>query len=103
HPAITDSGHLRIKVDDRAGVEETAWYRGPLVQYQLTRDLLGPYHSADQCRRATPETGAEDISYAAAFELGRLLAASDARLAQELMRWRREAYKPRARIHNIPP
>jgi hypothetical protein len=97
HPAITDSGHLQLEVDDRAGVEESVWYRGPLVQYQLTRDPLGPYHSADQCRRATPETGGEDISYAAAFEVGRLLAASDARLAQELMRWRREGYRQSAR------
>jgi hypothetical protein len=67
----------------------------------LTRDPLGPYHSADQCRRATPETGAEDVSYAAAFEVGRQLAAADARLAQELMRWRRESYRQAARADMI--
>ena len=39
----------------------------------------------------------EDISYAAAFELGRLLAAADPRLGQELMRWRRESYRQSAR------
>lgn len=97
HPQLTDTGHLRLQLDDRAGSKEVAWYRGPLVPYELTRDPLGPYHSADQARRATPETGAEDISYAAAFEVGRLLAVADARLAQELMRWRREAYKQSAR------
>ena len=101
HPPITDTGHLRLKLQDRAGVEETVWYRGPLVPFQLTRDPLGPYHSADQCRRATPETGAEDVSYAAAFEVGRLLAAADARLAQELMRWRREAYKQSLRTDSF--
>jgi hypothetical protein len=101
HPAITDTGHLRLKVQDRAGVEETVWYRGPLVPFQLTRDSLGPYHSADQCRRATPETGAEDVSYAAAFEVGRLLAAADPRLAQELMRWRREAFKQSLRADSF--
>jgi hypothetical protein len=100
-PQLTDTGHLRIKVADRAGETETAWYRGPLVPFQLTRDPLGPYHSADQARRATPETGAEDISYAAAFECGRLLAASDGRLAQELMRWRREAYKVAVRTDSL--
>ncbi len=97
HPALTDTGHLRLQIEDRAGVQEEAWYRSPLVPFELTRDDLGPYHSADQCRRATPETGAEDVSYAAAFELGRLLAAADARLAQELMRWRREGYRQSAR------
>jgi hypothetical protein len=82
---------------DRAGVDEDVWYRGPLVAFPLTRDPL-TYHSADQCRRVAPETGAEDVSYAAAFEAGRLLAAADARLAQELMRWRREAYRQSARV-----
>jgi hypothetical protein len=97
HPPVADTGHIPITVADRAGVDEAAWYRGPLVPMPLTRDPL-TYHSADQCRRATPETGAEDVSYAAAFEAGRLLAAADARLAQELMRWRREAYRQSARL-----
>ena len=101
HPQLTDTGHLRLHLSDRAGSQQTAWYRGPLVPYELTRDPLGPYHSADQARRATPETGAEDISYAAAFEVGRLLAVADARLAQELMRWRRESYKHSARASVI--
>jgi len=91
-PVVSDTGHIPIVLNDRAGVTETVWYRGPLVPWQLTRDPLGPYHSADQARRATPDTGAEDVAYAAAFEIGRLLAAADARLAQELMRWRRTAY-----------
>ena len=92
-PALTDTGHLQMKIADRAGETESAFYRGPLVPFQLTRDPLGPYHSADQCRRGSVETGGEDISYAAAFECARLLAAADGRLAQELMRWRRESYK----------
>jgi hypothetical protein len=100
-PALTDTGHQRLSLLDRAGQTEIAWYRGPLVPWQLTRDPLGPYHSADQCRRATPETGAEDVSYAAAFEVGRQLAAADARLAQELMRWRRESYRQAGRADTI--
>jgi hypothetical protein len=100
-PALTDTGHLRLPLLDRAGQTEMCWYRGPLVPWELTRDPLGPYHSADQCRRATPETGAEDVSFAAAFEVGRQLAAADARLAQELMRWRRESYRQSARADVI--
>ncbi len=97
HPDVSDTGHIQMTLADRAGVDEQVWYRGPLVAFPLTRDPL-TYHSADQCRRVSPETGAEDISYAAAFEAGRLLAAADARLAQELMRWRREAFRQSARI-----
>ena len=74
--------------------------RGPLVPMPLTRDAL-TYHSADQCRRVTPETGAEDITYAAAFECGRLLAAADPRLAQELMRWRRESFRQSVRTDSL--
>src|SRR5262249_10708857 len=96
-PALTDTMHLQVDLQNRVGVGEKVLYRGPLIPFQLTRDPLGPYHSADQARRATPETGAEDISYAAAFEVGRLLAAADPRLGQELMRWRREAYKQSSR------
>jgi hypothetical protein len=73
------------------------WYRGPLVAHPVDRDPNGPYHSADQARRISPETGAEDISYAGAFDLGRLLGAADGRLAQDLMGWRREAYRRSAR------
>ncbi len=86
---------------DRAGAPEQSWYRGPLASQPLTRDPLGPYHSADQARRVVAETGAENISYASAFEVGRLLAAADARLAQELMRWRRGAFRASARDTSI--
>ncbi|HLY67243.1 MAG TPA: hypothetical protein VKU60_17025, partial [Chloroflexota bacterium] len=100
HPPVIDTGHIPMTVMDRSGVEENVWYRGPLVPMPLTRDPL-TYHSADQCRRVTPETGAEDITYAAAFECGRLLAAADPRLAQELMRWRREPYRQSVRIDSL--
>lgn len=94
---VTDTRHMKVDVTDRLGAPERAWYRGPLVPQPLTREAVGPYHSADQARRLVPDTGAEDVSYACAFEVGRLLAAADARLAQELMRWRRGAYSQSAR------
>lgn len=89
---VADTGHIAVDVTNRVGAPERAWYRGPLVPAPLTRDPSGPYHSADQARRIAADTGAEDVSYACAFEVGRLLAAADARLGQELMRWRRGAY-----------
>lgn len=100
HPPVIDTGHIPVTVMDRAGVQENVWYRGPFVPMPLTRDPL-TYHSADQCRRVTPETGAEDITYAAAFECGRLMAAADPRLGQELMRWRRESYRQSVRTDSL--
>lgn len=99
--AVTDTGHIQVSVTNRDGAAERAWYRGPLVGAPLSRDPNGPYHSADQARRVAADTGAEDVSYAAAFEVGRLLAAADARLAQELMRWRRGAYRQSARADSV--
>ncbi len=101
HPPLTDSGHIPMDLQDRAGEPERVFYRGPLAPFQLTRDLLGPYHSADQCVRATPETGGKDISYAAAFEVGRLLAASNKTLAAALMQWRRTAYSQASRADTL--
>jgi hypothetical protein len=98
---VADTGHIQVSVTDRLGAPEQSWYRGPLVSQPLTRDPLGPYHSADQARRVVAETGAENISYACAFETGRLLAAADGRLAQELMRWRRTAFRASARDTSI--
>lgn len=97
-PPVTDTGHLRVELGTRAGTRETALYRGPLVPMPLQRDPAGPYHSADQARRIAPELGLQDISYASAFEVGRLLAAADARMAQELMRWRRNGFRAAARL-----
>jgi hypothetical protein len=96
-PNVTDTGHRALTLQDRSGTSQAVWYRGPLVARPVARDPLGPYHSADQARRVSPETGAEDISYAAAFEVGRLLGAADGRLAQDLMAWRREAYQEAGR------
>jgi hypothetical protein len=96
-PDMVDTGHIPVTLHDRSGSESAAWYRGPLCPSPVDRDTLGPYHSADQARRVSPETGTEDFSYSAAFEVGRLLAAADPRLGQELMRWRREAYRQSAR------
>ncbi len=100
-PKVTDSGHIPVPLGTRGGTQEDALYRGPLVPFPLTRDPAGPYHSADQARRVSPDTGVEDISYAAAFEVGRLLAAADGRLAQELMRWRRTSYRLSARLGTL--
>jgi hypothetical protein len=85
-----DSGHVPLAHETREGEHVTAWYRGPLVPAGVARETGGPYHTADQARRIDPLTGLESVGYAAAFEIGRLLALSDPRFALELLRWRRD-------------
>jgi hypothetical protein len=48
-------------------------------------------HHADQLRVVVPD-GHEDLGYAAAFEIGRLLALSQPGVAAALARWRQDAF-----------
>jgi hypothetical protein len=48
-------------------------------------------HTSDHLRRVTPD-GLEDLTYAAAFEIGRLLALSQPSVVAAQMRWRADQY-----------
>lgn len=87
--AALDTGHVPLENQTREGERTIAWYRGPLTPVAVTRSAEGPFHTADQARRLDPATGLENLGYAAAFEVGRLLALSDPRFALDLLRWRR--------------
>lgn len=89
-----DSGHVPLKHLTRAGELKTSFYRGAFTPVGVKRNLNeGPYHDADQARRVDPLTGLENIGYAAAFEIGRLMALADARFALELLKWRRSGHR----------
>jgi hypothetical protein len=83
------SGHVPLTHTTRAGETTAAWYRGPLTPIGVARETGGPYHTSDQARRVDPLTGLENLGYAAAFEIGRLLALSDPRFSLALLNWRR--------------
>jgi hypothetical protein len=89
-PPVAPTGHTVIAHRTRRGEETTAWYRGPLVPREpVRRPPVRPVFAADQAR-AVAADGMEDLSEAAAFELGRLLAMSDARFLAALLSWRRD-------------
>jgi hypothetical protein len=87
--AALDTGHVPLPHLTREGERTIAWYRGPLTSVGVARLDEGPFHTADQARRLDPVTGLENLGYAAAFEVGRLLALGDPRFALDLLRWRR--------------
>ncbi|MGH3191829.1 MAG: hypothetical protein ACRDPY_01520 [Streptosporangiaceae bacterium] len=65
--------------DFRDGGQTFSWYRGPLIPYLLglvvNADQSDPvFRTADSLLRYDPASGLFDTSYAAAFELGWLLA-----------------------------
>lgn len=92
HVIMSEFGHLQVAHTTREGESTVAWYRGPLVPLKVQYTPSGPYHTSDQARLIDPESGLENLGYAAAFEVGRLLALSDSEFALDLLRWRRGDY-----------
>jgi len=105
-PLVAPTGHVQLGHLSREGEPSSAWFRGPLAPAAVPRaeppapgDPPPMAHHADQLRRVTPD-GQEDLGYAAAFEIGRLLALSQPGVAGALARWRAEAYGA-ARVQQV--
>jgi hypothetical protein len=95
-PEVVQTGHLGLDHRTRRGDPVRAWYRGPLVPFPTERDPVASNgsqlaHSADQLRRVVPD-GREDLSLAAAFEIGRLLGLSQLSVVSALLRFRAEQF-----------
>lgn len=77
----------------RRGATSVSWYHGPLVPAAAAEPVppgLYPARAADALLRYDQDTGLLDTGYAAAWELGRLLALGSGRVAASLSRWRHE-------------
>jgi hypothetical protein len=83
----------------RAGDETISWYRGPLIPCPPEAEIVPrpdpsaasphePVSAADELLRYDPGTGMLDISYAAAWQLGRLLAVQSSRFSTRLRAWK---------------
>jgi hypothetical protein len=96
-PEIVATGHIGLDHRVRRGDAARAWYRGACVPLPTPRDgasgsdPLPLAHAADQLRRVIPD-GREDLSLAAAFEIGRLLALSQLSVVSALLRFRSEQF-----------
>jgi hypothetical protein len=92
---VVETGHTGLAHRTRRGDPVRSWYRGPFVPHPTTDPPGGRLplaHAADQLRIVVPD-GREDISIAAAFEIGRLLALSRPSMIAALMRWRQSGYQ----------
>lgn len=88
--AAFHDGYVALNYDTRDGEHTAAWYRGPCLPVQLNDAGLSPFFSAEAGMIYDPDTGLFDVSYAVAWQIGRLLALSDADFAVGLMKWRKE-------------
>jgi hypothetical protein len=94
-PEIVDTGHVALYHVSREGEQDKVWYRGPLIPRPATREepdstgRLPLLNASDQARRVGPD-GRENLSLAAAFEIGRLLALAEPRVVAALLNWRKQ-------------
>src|SRR5262249_20859658 len=101
-PASTDSDSLRqaknalamgytaLEHHTRDGGNTVSWYRGPLLPYPVAQPRgLPTYTSSDAATSLNPDTGMLDVSYAVAWQLGRLLALQNKQFSVALYNWRR--------------
>ena len=89
--------------DAAATAQTVSWYRGPLIPFgafvpsiaflsTADPDTGEPLiFSADQMLRFDPIVGIYDVSYAAAWQLGQLLALSNKDFSVALYRWKQQA------------
>ncbi|WP_141585205.1 hypothetical protein [Actinomadura sp. WMMA1423] len=73
----------------RRGGRTLSWYRGPLVPLPATATVSTPIPCPDAVSRYDPQTGMFDVSYAAAWQIGLLLALQNRGYALALYNWRR--------------
>ncbi len=82
-------GYSALNHATRLGDKAVSWYRGPLVPLELYKETMYTFRvAADSALRYNPIDGMMDVSYAVAFQLGRLLALQDRHFATALYAYR---------------
>ncbi|MGH7121736.1 MAG: hypothetical protein ACREFP_22555 [Acetobacteraceae bacterium] len=83
-------GYTALGHATRQGGKTVSWYRGPLIPLRLDVGPFPEIHAnADEALHYDDKTGLFDVSYAAAWQLGRLLALQKADFADSLLHSRR--------------
>lgn len=91
--AYLKMGCVPLRHTFRGGEAGISWYHGPLLpgENQTEPELLpaGVARCADELVRFDPSLGLFDVSYAAAWELGRLMALQNKTFSTDLFIWKR--------------
>jgi hypothetical protein len=84
-----DMGYVPLNHHTRQGDNTVSWYKGPFLPYSTAGEINIPVNGPDSCTAYNPDTGMFDVSYSAAWQLGRLLALQNANFATTLYNWKR--------------
>ena len=83
-------GYAPITHQTRQGNHLVSWYRSPLLPGQsLAADFALPVRMSDELVRYFSDAGMFDITYAAAWELGRMLTLRSKKVSVSLFDWKR--------------
>ncbi len=77
-------GFVPLNHHTRQGDNTVSWYKGPFLPYSAAGEINIPVNGPDTCTAYNPDTGMFDVSYAAAWQLGRLLALQNGNFATTL-------------------
>jgi hypothetical protein len=83
------TGSVPLPHSLRQGDTTVSWYHGPLSPSESATEVSLPARGADALARYNPVNGMFDVSYAAAWELGRLLAMQSKQFSVGLYKWKR--------------
>lgn len=87
---ILSGGYCLLRHQMRQGDKTVSLYRGPLVPCHIQSGIELPIAWADAAVRFYADLGIFDVSYAAAWQLGRLLALQNTDVSRTLIRWKRQ-------------
>lgn len=84
-----NSGYIPLQHLMRTGANTIAWYHGPFVPklFPATSKCIS-FGSADAALRYDKTTGFFDISFSAAWQLGRILALQNQEFSKAILNWR---------------
>lgn len=85
---LLERGFVPMNHDLRDGGKTVSWYRGPCVPMEEAVEKPHYRIFSDQYYFYDPDQGMMDVSYACAWQLGRMIAMNQAAVAGELIAWR---------------
>jgi hypothetical protein len=86
-----DGGFVPLQHYFKDGAKSASWFHGPLSPKIMPQNNFDfPVLASDQLLLFDKQFGMYDVSYAAAWELGRLWALSNKRFSTELFMWKRK-------------
>lgn len=90
---LLERGYFPLNHRLRDGSQTVSWYRGPLIPQYEKREPFHYHVFSDQLSKYDPDIGMLDMSYACAWQLGRMLAFQNQSYCRSLIQWRFQNYQ----------